>query len=505
MQCIRAKGLVPMDKSSRGGAAKANGAVQLDSYACFTLEGQASKMVKRSSVDKDGGPDPVWNSELKFDIVDQYLLDVSVFDQDIAGNDVLLGSAQISLLPTFKAGQQNFWVTLKAKKEGGGIREAGDINIMLSFTGPPGVFYPQHRPGVDAFDDSLRVGGAVGEAKQIAAAAQKKAAEEEKKKRAAAASAPSTESQVQVAAPKGMDEEAPPEFTEEEVQAAFKFIDLDKNNFIGAAEIRHILVCMGELITDEEIDMMIAMVDLDGDGQISIDEFRTLVLHPNPGDIDVQKLIADKKMEELDKKLQVEKGKQADLDQESYQRQKEIKLRESKKKLVIEFLRENEFVIETLKHSYGRFVEIPKENRLLGRVDFSQFCSVLKQEPVGENLRLFSLFDPERTGTIDFREFLLTSMNFVEVPKEDRLRFIFTMFDEEKTGYISLKEVEQILKGNHIASLASVQRKAQTIMKQTGNETNSINLNEFIVVAKKFPNIMFPAVHPGVKKDGEAS
>lgn len=37
---------------------------------------------------------------------------------------------------------------------------------------------------------------------------------------------------------------------------------------MGAAEIRHILICMGELITDEEIDMMIQMVDFDGDGQV---------------------------------------------------------------------------------------------------------------------------------------------------------------------------------------------------------------------------------------------
>ena len=27
--------------------------------------------------------------------------------------------------------------------------------------------------------------------------------------------------------------------------------------FVGAAEIRHVLVCMGELITDEEVDEMI--------------------------------------------------------------------------------------------------------------------------------------------------------------------------------------------------------------------------------------------------------
>lgn len=51
--------------------------------------------------------------------------------------------------------------------------------------------------------------------------------------------------------------EGKPEFTDAEITAAFRFIDLDHNNFVGAAEIRHILVCMGEMITDEEIDMMI--------------------------------------------------------------------------------------------------------------------------------------------------------------------------------------------------------------------------------------------------------
>lgn len=43
------------------------------------------------------------------------------------------------------------------------------------------------------------------------------------------------------------------EFTDTEIAAAFKFLDLDANLHIGAAEIRHILICMGELITDEEV------------------------------------------------------------------------------------------------------------------------------------------------------------------------------------------------------------------------------------------------------------
>ena len=43
------------------------------------------------------------------------------------------------------------------------------------------------------------------------------------------------------------------EFSDDEMAAAFKFLDLDHNLHIGAAEIRHILICMGELITDEEV------------------------------------------------------------------------------------------------------------------------------------------------------------------------------------------------------------------------------------------------------------
>lgn len=43
------------------------------------------------------------------------------------------------------------------------------------------------------------------------------------------------------------------EFSDQEISSAFKFLDLDHNLHIGAAEIRHILICMGELITDEEV------------------------------------------------------------------------------------------------------------------------------------------------------------------------------------------------------------------------------------------------------------
>ena len=42
-------------------------------------------------------------------------------------------------------------------------------------------------------------------------------------------------------------------FTDEEIWEAFVAFDLDKNNFVGAAEIRHVLINIGETVTDEEV------------------------------------------------------------------------------------------------------------------------------------------------------------------------------------------------------------------------------------------------------------
>lgn len=43
------------------------------------------------------------------------------------------------------------------------------------------------------------------------------------------------------------------EFSENEIIEAFRSFDLDKNNYVGAAEIRHVLLNIGERPTDEEV------------------------------------------------------------------------------------------------------------------------------------------------------------------------------------------------------------------------------------------------------------
>lgn len=49
------------------------------------------------------------------------------------------------------------WIELTASQGSGPPKPAGEIHCVFSFVGPPGLAYPQHQPGVDSFDDSLRL------------------------------------------------------------------------------------------------------------------------------------------------------------------------------------------------------------------------------------------------------------------------------------------------------------------------------------------------------------
>lgn len=48
--------------------------------------------------------------------------------------------------------------------------------------------------------------------------------------------------------------------------------------FISAAELRHVMMNLGEKLTDEEVDEMIREADVDGDGQVNYEEFVSMML-----------------------------------------------------------------------------------------------------------------------------------------------------------------------------------------------------------------------------------
>jgi len=63
---------------------------------------------------------------------------------------------------------------------------------------------------------------------------------------------------------------------QEELMLAFKIFDADDSGTISAQELRDKLTTLGERMTDEEVDELLAECDADGSGSISIAEFKEL-------------------------------------------------------------------------------------------------------------------------------------------------------------------------------------------------------------------------------------
>ena len=204
------------------------------------------------------------------------------------------------------------------------------------------------------------------------------------------------------------------EFSSEEIEHAFKFIDIDGNHFIGASELRHVLICMGELVTDDEVDEMIKMVDSDGDGQVSFEEFFAILIHPDPGgpDFDAKKVIESKRGVSLMEKRLVAK-----------QRESESNTKAAKAELLTVFAKANELEIDSLTSIYEKFLIVDEAKGGSGLVAFEHFCELLQVEPTGEVQKVFKLYDRSSAGKIDMRE-VRKAMLFVMSCSRDNLHVV---------------------------------------------------------------------------------
>jgi len=66
--------------------------------------------------------------------------------------------------------------------------------------------------------------------------------------------------------------------SDEELREAFKVFDKDQNGYISAAELRHVMINLGEKLTEEEVQLMIKEADTDGDGQVNYEEFARMMM-----------------------------------------------------------------------------------------------------------------------------------------------------------------------------------------------------------------------------------
>eukprot|EP00347_Sterkiella_histriomuscorum_P010183 403377288 len=134
-------------------------------------------------------------------------------------------------------------------------------------------------------------------------------------------------------------------FNDDEIKEAFFTFDMNGNGYIGVQEIRFVLDALGEDVTDEEIDEMVRMLDIDGDGQVNFKEFYKMasgqslapigVALPPPRDIDIAKRINQSNSSKNSlkkggynsstKKVKIKGGKKKGMNDSSMERKKKLK------------------------------------------------------------------------------------------------------------------------------------------------------------------------------------
>ncbi|XP_078044148.1 troponin C [Augochlora pura] len=73
---------------------------------------------------------------------------------------------------------------------------------------------------------------------------------------------------------------------EKELRDAFRVFDKHNRGYITASDLRAVLQCLGEDLSEEEIEDMIKEVDVDGDGRIDFYEFAHALGEPGIDDDD---------------------------------------------------------------------------------------------------------------------------------------------------------------------------------------------------------------------------
>ena len=121
---------------------------------------------------------------------------------------------------------------------------------------------------------------------------------------------------------------------------------------------------------------------------------------------------------------------------------------------------------------------------------------------------------------VDGRELIMSFSNFVGFSSEDKCRLAFDMasiayvfgrerydtqrqsltslsfhsqYDYDRSGYLSIDEIEALIASTHLKAREVIKRRAEMLMKSADTDNSGgITIDELIVAAEKFPNLLFP-------------
>merc|ERR1712187_167362 len=99
---------------------------------------------------------------------------------------------------------------------------------------------------------------------------------------------------------------------------------------------------------------------------------------------------------------------------------------------------------EFIKQVYQRFVELDKEDE--GFISYEVFCLVLRKAESPLMRKAFNVFDVDKEGELDLRQFVVSLSMFTSSSLQDKLKFAFMMYDENQLDSVTRSEMVDLVK-----------------------------------------------------------
>jgi len=300
-------------------------------------------------------------------------------------------------------------------------------------------------------------------------------------------------------------------FSDDEIKEAFDTFDLDHNKFVGAMEIKHILEVIGEEATDEEIDEMIRMCDSDGDGQVTLDEFKRLMKQPPPpipppppANVKRGKMLAQAKASSAGMSSAVPLGPggggQGSLGGQAGQMTSDGFITEKTRVVSVETLVKKlsggmvKIKPSQIRKIYQRFNDIDVDKS--GAIEYEEFLMALDIDDNKTSRQMFRVFDMDESGTIELKEFIVVLSRYTTAAKSEKLKFAFMMFDEDGSGYIEKNELITMLRASFVVegfSDSQLDERADKVFEFLGlSPDGAISYEDFLRLSAAKNGLIYP-------------
>lgn len=162
------------------------------------------------------------------------------------------------------------------------------------------------------------------------------------------------------------------------------------------------------------------------------------------------------------------------------------------------FVKETHFNMEEVKNLYEHFIGISSSREDDGVIDKKEFMDALGLTKNSLFIdRMFDLFDHDKNGQVDFREFI-TGLSVLSErgSLDEKLEFSFRIYDMDGDGCITREEIRKLLRASLVdAALDVSEAQLEQLVEATFREADinrdgKISFDEYRAMVLKHPGML---------------